>query len=409
MKILYINHYAGSPYHGMEFRPYYISKEWIREGHKVLVVASSEAHVRTKKIELTGSFRFEQVNGVDYLWCRTPRYLGNGVKRVLNICSFLLRLLQKTYFFVFNFRPDVVIASSTYTLDIFPSWIIARLSRAKLVYEVHDLWPLSPVELGGMSRWHPFIVAVQLAENFACRFSDSIVSMLPLAREHLISHGMAPSKFHYVPNGISLEEWEQAANKSSPLEIVEEIDRLKTEGFFIVGYLGAHGIANALQNLLYAAEILKNKKIFIYLVGAGPEKQQLIALANSMLLENVKFVNAVKKDQVPMLTRRFDCLYIGLQSQPLFRFGISPNKLMDYMASGRPIVSAVKAGNDPVDEARCGVSVSPEDPNALASAILQLSSLSEARRSVLGANGSSYVRENHDYRFLSKKFLQAIS
>ncbi|MYN21268.1 glycosyltransferase, partial [Rugamonas sp. FT107W] len=105
-------------------------------------------------------------------------------------------------------RPDLVIASSTYPADIWPARRIARLAGARLAFEVHDLWPLSPMLLGGMSRWHPFILLMQAAEDYAYRHADTVISLLPHAAAHMAARGMAPHKLHVVPNGVDPDEWQ---------------------------------------------------------------------------------------------------------------------------------------------------------------------------------------------------------
>jgi len=177
MNILLINHYAGSTRHGMEFRPFYLAREWVRAGHRVQIVAASFSHIRARQPEFDGAALDEQIEGIDYRWLRTPAYTGNGAGRVKNMLAFMAALWRDGPRLAREFRPDVVIASSTYPMDIWPARRIAKLSQARLVYEVHDLWPLSPMELGGLSRWHPFIVWVQLAEDYAYRHADKVVSI----------------------------------------------------------------------------------------------------------------------------------------------------------------------------------------------------------------------------------------
>ena len=111
------------------------------------------------------------------------------------------------------------------------------MARGSLVYEVHDLWPLSPMELGSMSKWHPFIMLVQAAEDYAYRNADVVVSMLPKVREYMESRGMAPYKLHIVPNGIDTTEW---LTDGPHLQGTarEALSSLKTQGISIIGYAG---------------------------------------------------------------------------------------------------------------------------------------------------------------------------
>ncbi len=151
MNILLINHYAGSPRHGMEYRPYYLAREWVRAGHQVQIVAASYSHVRSHQPEMGSQPLDETLDGVRYRWLPVPGYLGNGIGRVKNIWAFLSRLWRDSPRIVREFKPSVVIASSTYPMDIWVARRIAHLAGAKLVYEVHDLWPASPIEVSGLS------------------------------------------------------------------------------------------------------------------------------------------------------------------------------------------------------------------------------------------------------------------
>ena len=406
MNILYIDHYAGGPEWGMEYRPYYLAREWVRVGHRVAIVAASQAHVRRRQPSIDGHFGRDRVDGVDYRWCRTPAYRGNGVGRVINIVAFLLRLGQWRRWL--DFRPDVVIASSTYPADIGPAQRIARAHDALLVWEVHDLWPLSPIELGGLSRRHPFIVWMQRAEDRACRSADLVVSMLPKADSHLREHGMAGDKFVYVPNGIDRDEWQAEALEAPPAAHAEAVAKARSAGRCLVAYAGAHGVANALGSMLDAATLCRSEPLSWFLVGDGPEKPALARRIAAERLDNVVLLDPIPKAAIPGLLQSMDLLYIGLRREPLFRFGVSPNKLMDYMMSGRPVVCAIAAGNDPVTEAGCGLTIAPEDPVALAAAARRVCALPEQDRAAMGARGRAWVEANHTYPVLARRFLDAV-
>lgn len=406
MNILYINHYAGGPSYGMEYRPYYLAREWVRAGHAVTIVAASQSHVRSNQPPTSGRFTRECVDGVDFIWCETPTYQGNGMGRVLNIATFLLRLSQWSQWL--KCKPDVVIASSTYPADIAPARRLARRHGAKLVWEVHDLWPLSPMELGGMSRWHPFILWMQRSENSACRDADVVISMLPKADTHLRQHGMSANKFVHVPNGIDPTEWGDEDAVPLPPTHHTAIQTARKQGHLLVAYAGAHGIANALDSMLDAAALVRNEPITWLLVGSGPEKQRLQQRVKTENLDSVTLLDPVPKAAIPTLLRSMDVLYIGLQSEPLFRFGISPNKLMDYMMAERPILSAIAAGNDPVSDAGCGITILPENPQALVDAVRHLGRLSIDQRECMGRSGRAFVEKNHLYSVLAQHFIDAI-
>lgn len=406
MNILLINHYAGSPRHGMEYRPYYLAREWVRMGHRVQIVAAAQSHVRTVQPHLVGRRMTEVIDGIHYLWYGVPGYIGNGIGRVRNMASFVFNLFVEGRNLAETFKPDVVIASSTYPMDIWPAHRIAKISGAKLIFELHDLWPLSPMELGGMSKWHPFIVLVRAAESYVYRHAAKVISILPNVRDYVESHGLQEGKLCCIPNGIDPAEWDsnQPASRTSALEL---IDGLKSKGQFVVGYAGSHGVANALDCFLDAAALMCNESVAFVLVGGGAEKAALQRRVHAESLLNVWFLDPVEKAQIPLLVQCFDVAYIGFQKQPLYRFGISPNKLMDYMMAACPILMAVEAGNDPVADANCGITVKPEDPQAIIDGLRQLRALSSATRKEMGERGRAFILQNHIYPVLGLRFLDA--
>ncbi len=405
MNVLLINHYAGSTRHGMEFRPFYMAREWVRAGHRVQIVAASFSHIRAIQPELNGAMLDEQIEGIDYRWYATPGYQGNGAGRVKNMLAFMWALWRDGPRLAREFRPDVVIASSTYPMDIWPARRIARLANARLVYEVHDLWPLSPMELGRMSRWHPFIMWVQMAEDYAYRHADKVVSLLPKAKEYMCSRGMASQKFAYVPNGVDEEDWAQPADL--PQKVKESLDALQAKGLPLVGYAGTYGLSNSLDTLLDAASHLKGKAEVV-MVGTGPDRGILLARVANEGLTNITMLPAISKQFIPRFLDNVDIAYIGWHPNTLFRFGISPNKLMDYMMAGKPIVLSISTSNDPMAAAGCGFTVPPGDAAAVAEAILKLAAMSEAQRKLLGLAGRTFILKEQTYSILAKRFLSLL-
>ena len=405
MNILYINHYAGFDRHGMEFRPYFMAKRWAQAGNNVTIVASSYSHLRTKNPDMQGKRTMEQnIDGIRYFWISGSEYHGNGVGRIKNMLSFLRGLYRYGNEIAAQGKPDVVIASSTYPLDIYPARKLAKKYGAMLIYEVHDLWPLSPIELGGMSPRHPYIMLMQAAENYCYQHSDYVVSLLPKAQEHMVEHGLKPEKFICIPNGIVKADWEQPM--ANPPVYYDKLKQYHDEGYFLIGYTGAHGIANALNSFVEAGEQLRDQKIKLLLVGPGPERDHLIQKVIDLKLgDTVELLEPVKRNQVPELLNQMDALYVGLQRQPLFRFGVSPNKLMDYMMAAKPVIFAIDAGNDMVADAGCGISIEPEDSTAIAQAAQKLASLPKEQLQAMGEHGREYILENNEYDVLSQKFL----
>jgi len=406
MNILYLNHYAGCPALGMEYRPYYLAREWVRAGHRVQVLAADFSHVRSAQ-PVAGD---AVIDGIDYRFYPTPRYRGNGVARVKNIAAFLRAVWADTQRLVREFKPDVVIASSTYPLDIWVARRIARMApmaRAKLVFEVHDLWPLSPIELSGMSRWHPFALLCQAAEDAAYRDADVVVSMLPKVHGHMASRGLDLRKLHIVPNGISLDEWQGDA---PPLrdDVALALASAHAAGRQVVGYAGSMGLPNALDTMLDAAALLKQEPLQIVLVGSGHEQARLAQRVVDEGLSNVQFLPPIPKAQVPSFLAGVDIATLSWQRVPIYRFGIAPNKLMDYMMARCPVLHAVEAGNDPVAEAGAGLTVEPESAAAVADGLRRLAATPAAERRALGERGRAFVLAHHTYPVLAQRFVDAV-
>lgn len=404
MNILLINHYAGSPERGMEFRPWLMACEWQKLGHTVTIVAADFTHLRRQNFEVPRSFTEVDVDGVPYVILKTPHYHGNNVGRGRNITSFCLQLSAHAGEMARRYRPDAVIASSTYPVDIYAASKIARKAGARLYFELHDLWPLTPMVMGNLPWWNPLIMVLQGGENAAFARSNKIISILPDADKYIRERGYDVSKFVYIPNGVVLTE--ETPAPTEPVEQIEVLRALRAEGWFLVGYTGNHSVANALETFIDAAKTLRGERVKLVLVGRGNHKEALIAQAAGA--ENVLFLDPVPKTAMGALLSELDAAYMGLAKSRLFDYGVSPNKLFDYMLAARPIIYAVESSNNPVRDANCGLTVPVGKPEAVADAVRGLMGMDADARQVLGENGRAYVRQNHEYTMLAKRFADAL-
>ncbi len=383
-----INQYAGSSNHGMTFRSYFLAKEFIKR-HRVTIFSASFSHVMSNPPSVSKTYTEENINGVEYLWLKVPVYKqSKSLSRLISMFIFLYRL------FFLNVKkrdtPDVIIVSSTSPLPIWKAYFWAKRFNAKLIFEVRDIWPLSIMELGGFKKTNPFVVLLQITENFAYKVSDYVVSVLPKAFEHMKHHGLDLPRFKYIPNGIEIKTMIKT----------DEVNK----DVFKIGYAGTLGIANALKYLIHAAHLIKESNIEIHLLGNGPEKETLMEMVKDKNISNVYFHDAVPKNKVGIFLSKMDALFIGWHFSKIYRFGISANKLFDYLASDKPIINSVDAGNDPVLEAKAGISVKPENPKEIADAILKLYKMPESKRNDLGQNGRVYVEKYHSYEQLAKQY-----
>lgn len=374
-------------------------------GHKVTIVAASFAHTRFTQPKQTKKLREEIIDGIRYLWIPTPAYTpGNWLGRIRSILSFT----WKTRFSPLPVQnADIVICSSHFTTPIYAAKRYANRFNARLVFEVRDIWPLTLIELGGASRYNPFIKWLQLAENYAYQNADKVVTVLSGAKEHMIAHGMNPEKFVFIPNGISFDN--SAEQAELPLEHFKKLQEFRQNNELIIGYAGRIGLANALHVLIEALALTNDSGIGVTIIGSGSHLDVLKSLAIKLDVEsNVLFLDPVNKDQIPAFLEQLDVAYIGLQRQSLFRFGVSPTKLNDFMLAGKPIISAIEAPGNIVEESGAGISCAAESPEELAKAILKMKSLSPEERNVMGEKGKQWIIKNRDYKVLAEKFITAV-
>ena len=397
-----INQYAGSPLHGMEFRHYYLAKELDRLGCKVNIISGTFSHLYKKTPSATEEFTIEDIDGIKYCWIKVPPYSGTGsLGRIRNMMAFSRKLknipVEKL------FKPDAIIVSSPSLFPVKAAKKFCDYFHAKMIFEVRDIWPLTLCELGGISRWHPLIRYMRHFEKFGYRKADKVVSLLPGAKEHFVRSGMKPEKFAWIPNGIFIDD--KKVDLPEP-EILPELKKISS-GKFIVGYAGTIGVSNALENFIRASILLKeNSRIHFVMVGDGGEKEKLMKMAGNN--NNISFFPSVHKEQVQMVLQSFNVCYIGWHRQSLYRFGISANKLFEYMYAGRPIIHAVDAYNDPVKENNCGWSIQPDDSEELASIISKVESFPPTDLDILGENGRKAVKGEYTYSILAKSFLELI-
>lgn len=405
MNILLINHYAGSVYHGMEFRPYYMAREWVRTGNNVTIAAADFSHLRKVNPDVPRDFTSEKIDGINYLWVKTCRYHGNGLGRAVNIAQFCHKMKKNAASLAKKYRPEAVIASSTYPFDIYFAARIAQLSGGRLYFEIHDLWPLTQIEVYHLKTFDPYVRMLQRAEDFAFGHSHKIISILPQADRHIAERGFDPGKFVYVPNGVVPAEAQAGAGRS---EQTQTLRRLRNQGYFVVAYTGNHAAANALEYFIDSAALMKDEKVKFVLVGGGNEKPALMIRAKERAPDNVMFLDPVAKDEMGALLGEVDAAYMGLAPCRLFQYGVSPNKLFDYMLAARPVIYAVEASNNPVKEAGSGVTVPVGSPEAIAGAVRELIGAGEEKRREMGLRGREYVLTNNDYPKLAARFLDAL-
>ncbi|MBE3576264.1 MAG: glycosyltransferase family 4 protein [Limnochordales bacterium] len=395
MNIWIINHYAVPPNCPGGTRHYSLAKYLVQRGHNVTIVASSFNHTTRREVHLNPGecYKLDTVGGVRFLWLRTPPYAGNTVARVRNMLSFSHRVYRLVSPQLLG-KPDVILGSSPHLFAALAAERLAARYAVPFVFEVRDLWPQSLIDLGGFNQHHPFIAMLEGIERHLYRRATRIITLLPGACDHMQRKGAARSKVDWIPNGIDLD-------------LIPAPTPPRRTDTLTVMYAGSHGLANGLEVVLEAAYLLQQngwaQRIRFRLIGDGPEKPSLVRKSQELRLTNVSFEDPVPKQDIYKVLAEADAFLMVLKTSPLFRWGISPNKLFDYMVSARPVLFCVDTPFNIVEEARAGLSVSPGNPSELAKAAVRIAEMSYEERWEMGMRGRMYVENNDSFSVLADK------
>lgn len=396
-----INHYAQIPGGPGGTRHFHLAQNLLKYGWSTSIIASSLEHKTGKqRLEKNEKVRLEKHDDVRFLWIKTGRYSNNGIARVLNIVQFTFSALVRKNTKLLP-EPDVIIGSSVHP---FAAWAGMRLSkhfRVPFVFEVRDLWPQTLISMGKISHNGLAASFFRRLEKRLYYRAKKIIILLPNASEYIRTYGINKKKFAYIPNGVNLDHNDFSAvsdNKES----------------FTFMYFGAHGQANDLGTIIKAFSIVNStnnqKHIRLRLIGSGPAKEELKELSRKLQVDNILFEEAVSKEKIPFIASQADAFVITVKNLPdLYRYGISMNKIFDYMAAARPIIIAAKAANNPIEEAQCGITVDPEKPSDLAKAMVNIANSSSVDRETMGIAARRYVEKYHNYSTLSKQLAETLN
>jgi UDP-N-acetylglucosamine:LPS N-acetylglucosamine transferase len=396
MRIWIINHYALTPKDAGGNRHFQFARQLIQRGHEVIIIASNYNHFSQRYID--SSIKIGEIDityDVPFMWIPTPSYSGNTIARFWNMFVFSLQLHRKK-FIKKLFKPDVIIGSTPHIFSAFSAYYLSRRYKVPFILEVRDIWPDSLVDLGRFTKNHPLIKGMKHIEKYLYKKADKIISLLPMVEKYLSSFDINVNKVINIPNAIDTHHIPENI-------LLKNTDTVNKK--FTVMYAGAHGLANDLETILAAANILQKKElknnIQIYLVGAGPDKNRLQSIAEKEKLHMVKFIDAVPKREIYHVLEQADAYLMLLKYSPIFRWGISPNKLFDYLMMAKPIIFGVESPFNPIKEYNAGISIPSSHPESLASAIYDLSVLPKKELYEMGQRGREFVLKNHNVLHLT--------
>ncbi len=402
MNIWILNHYAHPPTVPGGTRHYHLARELINLGMDVTIFASSFNHVLNEETKTYSGYgpTIENIDGIRFVWIKTTPYQKNSLKRILSMISYMVKVIF--YGCAWGAerwdiqKPDVVLGSSVHLLAVLAARVAAKMHQAHFLMEVRDLWPQTLIDMDVIREDSILATLLSRLEIYLYKRADKIISLLPDAWKYITPLGIDQEKIVWIPNGVDLSLFSRDYHQPE-------------DGFSFI-YLGAHGKANQLDVLLDAAYLVQDDhpEIQFQLIGDGPLKKQLIDKARQLELTNLCFQDPIPKTKVPSQLAQANATIIILPDIPLYQYGISLNKLYDYMAAARPIILMGKPSNNPVLQAECGLSIPSSEPDDLVEGILRLASLSKKELEALGRRGIEYVSRAHDYPVLGEKLFRVI-
>jgi glycosyltransferase involved in cell wall biosynthesis len=395
MNIWIIHHYANTPYAPGDARHFSHARELIRRGHSVRIVACSFHHLtHDQMLEASAEQWVERVyDGVPFTWIRTSGYKGRSIRRILNMFAFSIGTARRKWAKGLE-CPDVIMGSTPHPFAALAAERLAAHYKVPFILEVRDPWPYVLTEIGGRSRFHPFIQLVDRTMRFLYRRASAIIMFSRDSTQLLASFGADPGKIVWIPQGIDL------AMCPTPRLAPDD-------GVFTVSYIGAHNEWNSLDAILDAAKILQSSKshpILIRFVGDGDSKQKLINKARSENILNVRFDPPVPKKDIRKILEESDAFIMNNRKDEVSRNWMSFSKLYEYLAAGRPVIFGSWTQNDPVSDSGAGISVPADDPEELAEAIRFIAASSPQELARYGKLGRSYIEQHNSIPVLVDRF-----
>lgn len=392
LNIWWFSQYASTP--DQQFTAQYdLARRLVEKGHCVTFFAAGFSHYKFQEVRLRPgeTFRVDRYDGVRFVWLKTPAYRVNNWKRIANMLSFAWR----AYWIARRRgeRPDIIIGTTFHPFSALAAYAISIVKGRPFVLDVGDLWPLTVIQFGKLSRTSTIAIALGALEKFLARKATRIMTNLSGGADYYSRLGVPRERVVWIPNGLELSRYADIKPYTGAIP----------KNFTLV-YAGGHVEAFPLGMVLRAAKIEQEnggRARFLF-VGGGQEKPRLVALALKLDLRNVEFRDAVPKNELYRVLEQADAFVLSMRDLPdLYQYGISFNKLCDYVASGRPVLFAGNPNYNVVKEFGCGIVVPPEDPQSFAEAVRIFENLTVEERMAMGRNGLRCAKERFDIEMLA--------
>jgi glycosyltransferase involved in cell wall biosynthesis len=399
MHVLILNQYALPPGSAGITRHADIGRGLTQRGHRVTIVAAEYDYLQRAS---TGKSGRENIGGVDFRWLACGTYVGNDRRRIKSMITYAIRATITGV--RIHPRPDVVIGSSPHLLAGLAGSLIAAWHRVPFVLEVRDIWPAVLVDLGAVARGSMIHRILSAVERSLYQMAHRIVMVPPNGHLRVAEVGVSESKCVHIPNAA-------AAPENAAIGIDRNMTALipLDHGDFVITYTGKHGVSDGLFNVLEAVEALRSRDPATYrrtqvlLVGDGLQRASLQREAQERGLDRVHVLGPVGKDRIPDVLGASDACLMHAAPASILRYGLSPNKLFDYFAAGKPVLISSDYPTL-VDEARAGIRFQPGDPVALANAIVAMVNTPGSERARMGQRGRRLVETEYSIETVANRY-----
>ncbi|MFZ3577508.1 glycosyltransferase family 4 protein [Virgibacillus sp. DJP39] len=412
-KIWLWNHYATDMYQNQGGRHYWFADNMIKQGYQVTIFCASTYHNKVEYID-TGSKKYttDTVDNIPFVFVKTTPALGNGIDRVKNMGWFYLNLFSVAKEYVKqNGKPDLILASSVHPLTMVAGIQIAKKLGVPCICEVRDLWPETIFKGGKIKEHSAFGKTLTIGEHWIYKKANALVFTKEGDTDHIkekkwdtVQGGSIDlTKCHYINNGIDLEAFKKAVTEN-----ILDDPELNDKKFNVV-YAGALRPINNVENIIETAVILKDRPDIQFLIyGDGNQKEILEKKIINEGLTNVKMKGYVNKRYIPYILSKSSVNLLNYShTQYNWARGNSSNKLFEYMASGKPIISTVKMGYSIIDKYKCGVELKKNTSQEMANAILSIKNMDVTRYDEMGQNSRNGAKD-FDFKILTKKLIGVI-
>lgn len=418
MKTIWIiDHYSSEPKYGGISRQYDFAIELSKRGYKVVIISSGFSHYTHSYIGLSNNqdFFISQIDdNAFYVYLKTSRYkINGGLGRIINMFSFLFAV-QKNYGVIADElgEPEVVEGASVHPLAWVAANRIAKNYGIRFIAEVRDLWPAMWLLNNEKKKYDPMVIFFGIIEKWAFKKADKIIYSMLYGDKYICEElGFPQKKVALIGQPLDCKRFDEYAN--TKFNLLPEDVRQFIHNSFVCVFTGYYMEYEGVYVMLEAAKLLKERNVPVKMLflGSGKEAEGMTRFVKNNDLENVMIGGRVSKEAIPALLRKSSvclahCAVEG--SNESFKYGISKNKVNEYLYSNACVIYGRSDENDPVATSGAGFVIEPFSPELFADKIQQVFEMNIQERKKFGQNGKRYIEENHETGKLVEKLLDVM-